>query len=109
MSPSDPAQSKPASPESLSPQDVAKVARLAQLNPSPERAVAYAHQLSAVLAYVQKLQSMDLTNVEPMTSPLDMDSRLDDDVPGPTLDREAFLSAAPDRWNEFVRVPRVIE
>jgi len=107
MTPPDPTD--PPAPEALSLQDVAKVARLAQLNPAPAQADQYAHQLSAVLAYVQKLQSMDLANIEPMTSPLDMNSRLDADVPGPTLDRESFLRAAPDRWNEFVRVPRVIE
>jgi aspartyl-tRNA(Asn)/glutamyl-tRNA(Gln) amidotransferase subunit C len=112
MSPSPEADSPaptPPAPAALSADDVAKVARLAQLNPAPAQAAAYAHQLSAVLEYVQKLRSMDLTNVEPMTSPLDMESRLDADEPGPTLDRDEFLRAAPDHWNEFVRVPRVIE
>lgn len=88
--------------------DVHKVARLARLDLSDTDAVALTSQLTSILNYMDRLRSLDLTSIEPMTSPLDMFSRLDDDAPGPTLSNQTLMDMAPDTMPPFIRVPRVL-
>ncbi len=95
-------------PPQLTLDEVAKVAKLSRLSITPDRASAYQGQLSAILGYVKQLQTIDLTGVEPMTSPLDMGSRLRDDTPGPTLPNDQFMSITPEPAAPFFAVPKVL-
>lgn len=96
--------------EPLSMPEVRKVAELARLALSDEQLEAYRHQLGDVLGYMQGLRALDLTGVEPMTSPLETGNRLVDDVPGPTLPNASLMDIAPPGAADepFIRVPKVI-
>jgi aspartyl-tRNA(Asn)/glutamyl-tRNA(Gln) amidotransferase subunit C len=95
----------------LSLEDVRRIAQLARLELSPEEAERARGELSAILGYVEQLQALDLSGVEPMThalaqgeaAPLRADEAL------PCLDREEALANAPAREGGFFKVPRIIE
>lgn len=97
-------------PTQLTLDEVVKVAKLSRLSITPDRASAYQGQLSAILGYVKQLQTIDLAGVEPMTSPLDMGSRLRDDTPPPrpTLTNDQFMSITPEPAAPFFAVPKVL-
>lgn len=95
--------------EPLSADEVRKVARLSRLALTDAQVEQYRTQLSAVLGYVERLSAADLAGVEPLVHVGEAVNRLDDDVPGPTLPIERLLSMAPDTWERFIRVPRVLE
>jgi aspartyl-tRNA(Asn)/glutamyl-tRNA(Gln) amidotransferase subunit C len=88
--------------------DVRRIARLARLELTDEQVKAYASRLGAALGYIERLRGLDLEGVEPMTHPLDHTNRMDDDVPGPTLDTEALMKIAPETTPPFVKVPKVL-
>lgn len=97
----------------LSDADVLHVARLAQLDPTPEQVSQYREQLAAILSYVDRLSSLDLAGVEPMSSPIeatiDLDSPASADAPAPPLPRAELLAMAPATTHgHFVRVPKVL-
>jgi aspartyl-tRNA(Asn)/glutamyl-tRNA(Gln) amidotransferase subunit C len=96
--------------EPLSLAEVRKVAQLARLELSDEQLEKYRHQLGDVLGYMHRLRQLDLTGVEPMTSPLESANRLAEDVPGPTFSNEQLMAMAPEGAAEapFVAVPKVI-
>lgn len=94
--------------QSLSLDDVHAVARLARLDLPPERAELFRHQLGAVIGYIDRLRAMNLERVEPLASPLERTGSLAPDVPGPTLSPEAVAALAPERFEHFVRVPKVL-
>jgi aspartyl-tRNA(Asn)/glutamyl-tRNA(Gln) amidotransferase subunit C len=87
---------------------VRKVARLARLELSDEALVRYHRELGSVLKYAQRLQQLELASIEPLASPLDQRGPLMPDEPGAVLPAEKLLQMAPDRFEQFVKVPKVM-
>ena len=50
----------------ISREDVLRVASLAHLGLSPEEVETYRNQLDRILSYIDKLNELDISNVEPM-------------------------------------------
>jgi aspartyl-tRNA(Asn)/glutamyl-tRNA(Gln) amidotransferase subunit C len=51
----------------LSPEDVLKLARLARIDLTDDEVQEFAGEFDAILAYVEKLQSVDVAGLEPTT------------------------------------------
>ncbi len=81
---------------------VAKLARLALTEDEIERLGA---QLDSILEAVGKVAELDLDDVPPTSHPLDLVNVLADDVPRPSLDRDAALANAPEADNGAFKVP----
>ncbi|MGC2330849.1 MAG: Asp-tRNA(Asn)/Glu-tRNA(Gln) amidotransferase subunit GatC [Candidatus Acidiferrales bacterium] len=95
-------------------EDVIRVAELAHLGLTPEEVEKYRNQLDGILTYVEKLNELDLTDVEPMTQVLhaggnDRHPELREDTLLPCDVAQPILAVAPDAAKPFFRVPRVIE
>ena len=93
---------------SLTRQDVEKVALLSRLRLTNDEAEALTQQLGQVLTYIQQLEELDTSQVEPLAHPLDLENVLVDDQRGGGLDRTQALSAAPKHDEEYFLVPAVL-
>jgi aspartyl-tRNA(Asn)/glutamyl-tRNA(Gln) amidotransferase subunit C len=93
----------------LTQEDVRHVAELAKLRLSEAEVEQYAEQLSAILDYAERLQSVDTSHVPPTPYVLPLTSVLADDVPQPCLPNELALANAPDRQDGFFRVRAVFD
>ena len=94
----------------LSLEDVRRIAELGRLELSPEEAERARGELSAILGYVEQLQALDLSGVEPMTHALasgETPWRQDEVRPG--LSPDEALANAPARDGTCFQVPRIIE
>ena len=89
--------------------EVEHVARLARLELAEDEKTQMTAQLDAILGYMEKLNGLDTSGVEPTTTVIPMISVLREDEVRPSLDREEALANAPDREETFFRVPRIIE
>jgi aspartyl-tRNA(Asn)/glutamyl-tRNA(Gln) amidotransferase subunit C len=85
--------------------DVAKVARLARLNVSPEEVERCTRQLDGMLDHFADIDNLDLASVEPMTQPYPLVTVLRADVERPCLDRDEVLAVAPAAEDGRFRVP----
>jgi aspartyl-tRNA(Asn)/glutamyl-tRNA(Gln) amidotransferase subunit C len=88
---------------------VRRVARLARIAVTPEEAERMTGELNAILGFVEQLNEVDVTGVEPMTSvtPMEMKKRQDVTADG---DRAADIVAnAPASEENFFLVPKVVE
>lgn len=94
---------------SLSLDEVRKVASLARLELSEADLVRMQAQLSALLDYVDQLQQLDTTGVEPLAHPLPVRNVFRDDEPAPSLPVDEALRNAPNRTGDFFGVPAVFE
>jgi aspartyl-tRNA(Asn)/glutamyl-tRNA(Gln) amidotransferase subunit C len=96
----------------ISKEDVLKVAALANLELTGAEVETYRGQLDDILTYIDKLNEVDTSNVEPMAQvvagPAD-DSDLREDVVVRADVITEVLSGAPDPEAPYFRVPRVIE
>ncbi len=94
--------------ESLTRDDVAKVAHLARLELTDAELDTYTEQLGAVLDHAADVAALDLADVPPTAHPLPLVNVLRDDVIGPTVDREEVLSQAPAVEDRRFRVPAIL-
>jgi aspartyl-tRNA(Asn)/glutamyl-tRNA(Gln) amidotransferase subunit C len=89
-------------------EDVEKVAKLAKLEFDSEEKKLIARQLDQIVAYVEKLNELDTSQVEPTSHVLDLKNvfRKDEVIDWITCD-EALMNA-PARNRNYFSVPKVI-
>ncbi len=90
-------------------EEVKQVATLARLKLSPEEEDLLTHQLDKIFQYMEKLDQLDTTTVEPLTQVGEITNAFREDrvVNRPATD--ALLSNAPARQQNFIKVPKIIE
>ena len=88
------------------------MAELAHLELSDEELNKFVPQLDSILTYVEKLNQLDTTGVEPMaqvTYPAAENPSIRADEPRKTFDSEQALRNAPEQGHGYFKVPQVIE
>ena len=88
---------------------VRHIARLARIAVSDAEVEALAPELNNILGWVEQLQEVDVTGVEPMTAVIPNALRLRQDAVNDGGIREDVLSNAPVAEHGFFAVPKVIE
>jgi aspartyl-tRNA(Asn)/glutamyl-tRNA(Gln) amidotransferase subunit C len=88
---------------------VREIAHLARIAVSEEEVEHLQGELNAILAFVEQLNEVDVTNVEPMTSVTPMTMKKRPDVVTDGGDPEAILKNAPAREGDYFAVPKVVE
>ncbi len=89
--------------------DVEHIAHLARLTLAGSEKEKFGAQLNSILTYVEKLEELDTTGVEPTSHVLEISNVMREDELRPSLSRDDALMNAPDRSEEFYRVPKIIE
>lgn len=93
----------------LTPADVRKVASLARLKVSDAEVASLTNDITAILDYVDILNEVDTTGVEPMVHAVELSNVLRADAVLESLPRAAALSNAPRSDGECFLVPAIIE
>lgn len=92
--------------------DVEKVAQLAHMEITPEELKVFAPQMAEIVSYVEKLNEVATSDVEPALGGLTpegeaTDSSREDSV-APSLGQQAALAEAPDAAAGHFRVPKIL-
>jgi len=87
----------------------AKVAKLARIRVAEADLPALAEDFNAILGFIEQLQELDVSDVEPMVSvtPMRLPLRADAVTDGHQQGR--VLANAPDAREGFFAVPKVVE
>ena len=93
----------------LSKETIAHVAKLARLELSEKEMDEMSIQLSEILAWIEQLREVDVDGLDPMTSVVQMDLKVRDDVVTESDQAEAIVSNAPERSDTYFVVPKVID
>jgi aspartyl-tRNA(Asn)/glutamyl-tRNA(Gln) amidotransferase subunit C len=88
--------------------DVEHIAKLAKLEFSEDEKEKFTHQFNDILNYMEQLNSLDTTNVEPLSQVIELSNVFRDDVVRPSTSTEEALKNAPDKTEEYFKVPKVI-
>ncbi|MEE9160821.1 MAG: Asp-tRNA(Asn)/Glu-tRNA(Gln) amidotransferase subunit GatC [Gammaproteobacteria bacterium] len=94
---------------SLDKSDIDKIAWLARLSISDADIPNYIHDVSNILDLVEKMNSVNTDNIEPMSHPLEITARLREDKVTEVDQRAHFQEIAPAVDNGHYLVPKVIE
>lgn len=93
---------------SVTKKNVEYIASLAKLSFKVEELENYTHQLNNILTYMEKLNELDTENIEPLSHPIENTNVFREDVPVQSTSREEALKNAPDKNEEYFKVPKVI-
>lgn len=88
---------------------VAQIAALARIKVPEAELDALAGELSKILTWVEQLNAVDVTGVEPMTAVAHARPPLREDVVTDGGVREKILANAPETTKGFFVVPKVVE
>ncbi|MCA1593133.1 MAG: Asp-tRNA(Asn)/Glu-tRNA(Gln) amidotransferase subunit GatC [Acidobacteria bacterium] len=92
--------------------DIKKIATLAHLEITDEELRALTPQIASIVAYVEQLNELDTSRVEPATGGLTPEGeRTDvsrDDMVRPSLGQSLALEQAPEPSHGHFRVPKVL-
>lgn len=88
---------------------VQKIAHLAKLTLTPAEEQIYAAQLEKIVAYVEQLQEVDTSQVEPLAQVLETTNVMRTDQVRPSLAVTEVLRNAPNHRQGYFVVPKVIK
>jgi aspartyl-tRNA(Asn)/glutamyl-tRNA(Gln) amidotransferase subunit C len=91
---------------------IEKIAQLAHLEITDEERRAFTPQIAEIVAYVEQLNELDTSRIEPsiggLTPEGERTQAIREDVVQPSLGQELALDQAPDPANGHFRVPKVL-
>ncbi len=90
-------------------EEIEHVARLARLELTEQEKETFTGQMDAILAYVDKLNELDTAGIVPTSHAVPMENAFREDAVTESFDTDRALLNAPDRADNFFRVPKVIE
>ncbi len=85
------------------------IAMLARLELIEEEKRLFSKQIAGIIEYVDKLNELDTSNVEPTAHVISVKNIFRDDRRKQSLPQDIALQNAPDRIDGFYRVPKIIE
>ncbi len=88
---------------------VKKTAELSKLSFSENELESFTHSFKSVLDYVEIINSLDLSDIEPLSQISNEENCFREDVSLPGLKITDALKNAPNKNDNFYKVPKVIE
>ena len=88
---------------------VKRVARLARLQVKDEDLPKLAGELNAILGWIEQLNEVDVSEVEPLTSVVSMKMKMRKDVVSDGHYAQKITANAPLQEDSFFMVPKVVE
>jgi aspartyl-tRNA(Asn)/glutamyl-tRNA(Gln) amidotransferase subunit C len=88
--------------------DVEHIANLAKLEFTDAEKEKLTHQMNQILEYMGQLNSLDTGAVEPLSHVIELNNVFRPDEVKPGVSTEEALQNAPDKNDQFFKVPKVI-
>jgi aspartyl-tRNA(Asn)/glutamyl-tRNA(Gln) amidotransferase subunit C len=88
--------------------DVEHIAKLAKLEFTDEEKEKFTHQLNQILEYVEHMNKLDTSAVEPLLHVIELSNVFRADEVKESISTEEALKNAPSKTEKFFKVPKVI-
>ncbi|WP_035288811.1 Asp-tRNA(Asn)/Glu-tRNA(Gln) amidotransferase subunit GatC [Clostridium sp. KNHs214] len=94
---------------SVSKKDVEYVAELSRLSFNEEEKEALVIDLNNILNYMEQLNELNTDNVDIVVNPYYMENKFREDKVTESMELKDVLENAPEKLEEYVMVPKIIE
>ena len=88
---------------------VKKISKLARISVDSEKAKKLENDLNSIFEFIEKLNQLDTSKSEPLTSVVDAKLQLRKDEIKSKNIRYQILKNSPDEYKDFFVVPKVVE
>ncbi|MGC8501505.1 Asp-tRNA(Asn)/Glu-tRNA(Gln) amidotransferase subunit GatC [Desulfurella sp.] len=92
----------------ISKEELKKLEKLAKLKFQDKEIEKFSSQLNDILEYMKEIDELNLSNIEPLSNPLGNVNFFRQDRVEKNFQVEDILKNAPDRDNNYFKVPKVI-
>ena len=89
--------------------DIKRISYLAKLKLPHEKEEFYANSLKDIIKWVDNLKKIDTSETEPLHNVTEKTASIRNDIINKTNSVDDVLSNAPDRAQNFFKVPKVVE
>lgn len=89
--------------------EIEYIALLARLKLTYEEKGLFSKQLSSIIGYIDKLNQLNTSDIEPTSHVLPMKNIFREDKQDISLNKDKVLENAPSQKGGFYKVPRIIE
>lgn len=86
-----------------------KLGKLAKLSIKDDKLESLSSDLSSIVTFIDRLQKIDTTNIDPTSNSLDQNLILREDISINENTADEVLENAPEKELNFYSVPKVIE
>ncbi|MDG1990194.1 MAG: Asp-tRNA(Asn)/Glu-tRNA(Gln) amidotransferase subunit GatC [Dehalococcoidia bacterium] len=93
----------------LSKQDIEYVAKLARIKLTSKESEELTEQLSVCLDYFEMINAIDTSNIEPTSQANNLVNVTREDVVNENMSVDDVLKNAPEHFEGFIRIPKVID
>lgn len=93
----------------ISKEEVKHIAKLAKLSLSDEEVEKFSHELGQIAEFVEQLNEVDISGVEPTAHVVDKNNVFRKDEMKDSFPREQILKNAPSKEAGCISVPKVVE
>ncbi len=93
----------------ITPKDVKYIADLSRIYLADDEAERLTKNLEGILHYIEKLNKLDVSNVQPTSHVLPIKNVFREDTVISSLPQDKALSVAVEKQNGSFKVPKVIE
>ncbi|MFT5388271.1 MAG: aspartyl-tRNA(Asn)/glutamyl-tRNA(Gln) amidotransferase subunit C [Lysobacterales bacterium] len=90
-------------------EDVRNAATLSRIHLKDEEVPAFTKNLESILSYVNKLEELDVTDIEPTSHVLSLKNVYREDIIKPHLTQAQALKIAVEQKDGGFKVPKIIE
>lgn len=94
---------------SVTKKDVEYIAKLARLKFDENELDGLTRDMNEILGYMEKLNEIDTTDVEPLSHPIEGENVFREDELQQSVTPEEALKNSPSKDDKFFKVPKVIE
>ncbi len=88
---------------------IRRIASLARIRVEEHEVDNLCQELNGILGWIEQLNEVDVSGVEPLTGAANMAMAMRDDVVTDGFYPEKILTNAPERIGDFFAVPKVVE
>ena len=88
---------------------VKHISKLSRISIEEEKAKKLSNDLNSIFEFIEKLNELDTSNIEPLTSIAETTLKLRKDKIESKNIREDILKNSPDKNKDFFVVPKVVE
>jgi aspartyl-tRNA(Asn)/glutamyl-tRNA(Gln) amidotransferase subunit C len=89
--------------------EIEHITMLARLELTEKEKEVFSKQLSSIIKYIDKLNELNTTSVDPTAHVLPIKNVFRNDELKPSLPKDKALQNAPDKIGDFYKVPKIIE
>ena len=94
---------------SVTKDEVKYIASLSRLEFNESELEDFTNEFNQILNYIDKLNELDTENIEPLSHPIEKKNVFRKDKLVASINRDEALKNAPDKTDEYFKVPKVIK